>query len=873
MSSFFAKQAAKKFGNTKLLNQLECIGCPLYNLPNKNKDIKPSGYDQEGGVYWLGLGPGETEDAKSEFFVGNAGTYLKSMFTQEQMKFVRMNNVTRTRHPDNTPPYEALESCRPSVEKDIAQYKPKGIFAYGGYPLKWAFHTDKDIAINAWRGHRFPINVAGHKTWMFPMLHPSGLLQDKRKDKNGVPHLDYLARLDIKHAYEFLERGLEPEVIDPKDAFANCHLLYKVDDIIAALLAFAKHDIFIDLETTPGRPYEDGARIWTMSFGTLEKAIAFPWYHPGHTWDPQDFKKLWTFLKVYLRNKKQRKGAHNASFEQEWLVAEFNDPLIAAANWFDTMSPAYSLGFGGNSKKAAGEDEEEKVFKGLLSLDNLVMVYFGFFLKSVTRNLDKTNLHKEPLKDVLIYNCGDTKWGDGVARKQRLDLEYEKTLTESVRQLDRRIPTLVLTQRKGMYINQSRVEFHSNNFESKLVDIYNEINKSQSVIEFRSKYGKFNIGAAEDVKNLLKVMGFNVTTKDNKEAADDEVLKAIDHPIARSILVYREVDKLKGTYLDSFLPGKGKHYYVYPDGLIHSQFSTHFTTSERTSSNKPNLQNVPKRKNKEIRDSFQAKEGHLICCVDFGQIQFRMFPIVTKDQKLIDAITNGLEIHGQWAMRIGEAYPKRIGGTEVLNTWKKDLDRLGSVDKLKDENKLFKAFRDIVKNGYVFPKFFGASDKSASVYMNIPINVSNELGALFWSEYPAVKKWQDDSYTFYKEHGYIEAPTGSRRYAPIEGGEIINYPIQHLEAAIVLDRFCALSEHALITGQDKFQPFNIVHDDLMFYLPKDSWEEDLRTCIRIMLGCKFPFINVPITVEASYGPDWYNQKTYGTFGSDKLSEI
>ena len=128
-------------------------------------------------------------------------------------------------------------------------------------------------------------------------------------------------------------------------------------------------------------------------------------------------------------------------------------------------------------------------------------------------------------------------------------------------------------------------------------------------------------------------------------------------------------------------------------------------------------------------------------------------------------------------------------------------------------------------------------------------------------------------YDFYNKKGYIESLTGRRRYAYMQGGEIINHPIQSTACDIVLDGMNRLSEYALETGLDQFQANINVHDDLGFFLNKETWKEDLKIIIKEMLSCKFGFINVPLTVESAIGPNWYENKEVGTFASNKMEEI
>ena len=861
MSFYFSKQAGKKFQDVNLLHMLECKVCPLYNIAsNKHKDIQPHGSMKENGIYVLGMGPGKDEDLQGKLFIGASGQYLRSCFTEDQMKLIRFGNVTRTRDPNDEPPIEAVECCRPSVERDIVLVKPRIIFGLGGYPLNWALRSKVAPSINAWRGHPFPVNIAGHVCWYYPMFHPAHITRNQ--------FMDHVFKLDIANAYKFLDRNLVPEIITKDKVFENCYPLYNLTEIKKALLKLSREsEVSIDLETTPCRPYEAGAKILSISVGTKDYAIAFPWKHLQHKWSSGEFEELRQFFHKFLLNRRQKKIAHNASFEIEYLVFEFNDPRIAMSGWKDTMSSAFNLGYGGNSKDSDGGTE--KLFKGLLSLDAQCRVHFGFFLKDFS-SVDRTNLERESLDKVLLYNSGDTKWDHAISLKLDADVEYEH-LESIVAEHDRRVPAVTLTQIKGLVYSLENVEKHNTNLESKIGEIYNRVMNHQAVIEYASKYGKFNISAPADVANLFKGLGFNVLVKDPEGnmrlSSDDSILKAIDHPVAKDILSYRELAKAKSTYVDIFLPNP-KNYVVYPDGKIHGNFTTHFTTTGRLSSNNPNLQNFPKRKNKEIRDIIVAPPGHIFASCDFGQLEYRVLVMASKDPKLVSYVWGGQDIHAEWSLKIALKYPKRVGGTNVSAKW-----AASNIATLKDEDKLFKTFRDIVKNNFVFAAFYGAGVPKLAAGMGLPESITRELYEEFWAEFAGVKTWHEWAYKFYAENGYIETLTKRRRYAYIKGGEIINMPIQGTGSDIVIDGMNRLSEYAVETGQDQFQPVINVHDDLGFYLPEESWQPDLDLIIQMMLACEYPWINVPLTVEAARGPNWYKQEVYGTFDNSKELRI
>ena len=501
------------------------------------------------------------------------------------------------------------------------------------------------------------------------------------------------------------------------------------------------------------------------------------------------------------------------------------------------------------------------------------MLYFGFFLKNIS-HLNRANLANEPLQSVLLYNVLDVKYGSKLLVKVREDIKHEK-LDSAYAEQNRRIPTMVLTQKKGLPYDEPVVQAYWDDFSNKAQKSIEECLNNQQIIEYQTKFGKFDLNSAKDCAMFFKWLGYNeVNVPDEKDkkktklSSDEEVLNKIitnhGHPVAKNLLVMREVNKVKSTYIEPFI----KKTIVFPDGKLHTQFTTMFTTTGRTSSKDPNVQNFPKRKNKDVRKIIIPPPGFLFCSNDYGQIEARVLAMASKDPKFVEALWTGFDIHADWALRLAKLYPKRVGGNSVVYKWE-----AADIQTLRNTDKLFKAFRDIVKNKWVFPSFFGASTKSLSGYMDIPVEFCQTGHEEFWDEFQVIRAWQDTMYDFYNKKGYIESLTGRRRYAYMQGGEIINHPIQSTACDIVLDGMNRLSEYALETGLDQFQANINVHDDLGFFLNKETWKEDLKIIIKEMLSCKFGFINVPLTVESAIGPNWYENKEVGTFASNKMEEI
>jgi uracil-DNA glycosylase family 4 len=863
MSFFFTKRQATKFADINILKRLECKICPLYNLSiNKHKDILPQGPITEGGIYLLGRSPNKEEDYEGKFFIGRSGEMVRENFSTEQWKKVRLNNITRTRTPkDEDPTYESIECCRPSIERDIALVKPKIILGFGEEVLQWVLpinHDNKKASIMAWRGHPFPITIAGHTCWYYPIYSGDYVIEH--------PFLEHVFKLDIANALKFADRNKPPVVEDLSKVRNGTEIL---TDLLSIRAAFEKLKTLPyavgDLETHQARPYYADSRILTQAWGNYEWSFAFPWKHPEATWTTKEFAELRSIVYNFLIYP-IKKVAHNTAFELEWFIDEFGIDIIKGPLrelWEDTQCAAYILGYGGSEKRSGGGGEFEEVSRvqrGLLALGNLTQAYLGFFLKSQSK-VDRAKLIKDTLVNVLKYNILDPKYTAKVYDLLMQDIDYNN-LKSVYKEQCRRVATAVLTQRKGLAYNPEQAVVYLKEYTDKLTLKAEETMRHSAVIEYQTKFGGFNITTPGDVAGLFKYLGFKTEDKEGKSKSGKDILSLIDHPLARNIETIRETGKVISTYIEPFTTKE----IIFPDNKLHTQFTTMFTTTGRLSSLDPNIQNFPKRANKQIRKVIVAPPNHKLCTNDYGQIEARVLAMASKDPEFCKALWTGFDIHSYWALILAQSYPKRVGGEKIVQKWTD-----ANIETLKDTDKLFKGFRDIVKNKWVFPAFFGASTKSLAGYMGIPYDNAETVQKKFWKTYHVIHDWQKTMYEFYAKHGYIESLTGHRRYMYMQGGEIINHPIQGTAAAIVMDGMNRLSEYATETGKMQFQAVMQIHDDLGFYLPDETWEEDHKFIVKEMLSCKFPFINVPLTVESAIGTNWYELKEIGTYSSDKLA--
>ena len=827
-----------------LLHRMGCKVCPLNKQPGR---MEPTG-SVNPLIYALGEAPGQNEVAEGEQFVGDSGQLLRPLVPRKLRDKVRWNNCVRSRPPQNrTPVYAEIEACRPSVEQDIAKTRPQAIFGFGNVPLAWVSGFN---GITYWRGRRMPVQIGNHVCWYYAFLHPAFIL--RRLRWNGDSEELRMFKLDLKKALKEVEAGLPTPVVHSSDRARdgleivtqfNEHGLAQIETFLGGAARQPANGI--DYETNCIRPYSEGSLILSASVSIGSKSLAFPFDHPEATWKPEHRRRLTDIWCRYLIHCKAKKVVHNLAFEMEWTGVKFGRELLRKGRWEDTASQAVVL-----------DERKGKQKPGCFSLEFLVQQYFGFNVKKLS-NVDRKSLANTPLETVLKYNCIDAKYHLALYEAQAQRLIDEGL--ESVYELSlRKVPTVVLTQMKGVPVNQGTVKRLEKKYTKRVEEALEQIAKLKIVKEFEHKKGyKFKPTSNPDViyvfRNMLHRKECEVIDKYSKEtkySADESVLEKIDHPLADLLLRLRKANKNLSTYVTPLLIGS-EYTVIYPDKLIHAQFNTIFAETGRLSAESPNLQNFPKREDeaKETREPIEAKEGDVILAVDYGQIEARVIAMFTKDKHFVKALWERYDVHGEWAERIAYSYPARVGGKKMLK-----------------DKKAMKDFRTDIKNQWSFPLFFGAQLSSAAGYLSIPENVLKPHYQAFWKQFSGVKDWQDELLKFYQEYGYVECLTGRRRRGPLSTNQAINSPVQGSAAEIVLDAMCRLSE----TGDPELQPEINIHDDLTYLrVPAKRAEEIAEKVVGIMLDVPFEWAKiVPITAELSMGKNWANLEEIGTFSSD-----
>jgi uracil-DNA glycosylase family 4 len=843
MGLFFADSAPAGDFKTRAeedwLQTMGCNACPLNSTPGK---IDATGSSKP-EIYVLGEAAGKDEEEEREQFVGKAGQLLRGLLPRDAKPLIRWNNVLNCHPPKNRDPSsQEMACCRPRVEGDITKYKPRVIWGFGNVPLHW---ISSMTGINNWRGRRMPVKVGDQSFWYYPFFHPSYLSRIARNgDDEFGSEQERMTVFDLDRAFFDLGSLPEPIVHTATMAKANVECVTSIDAIRNALQwAARQEDPGWDYETNRLRPYEEGAKILTVGVGTMAKAYAFPIHHPGAGYSPRQIAEIEELVRRFLMSAPCRKIVHHLAFELEWSGVKFGIDTIRARPWVDTANAAAVL----------DERAGKKTKSGPMSLEFLVQQYFGFNLKKIS-NVDRGKLESTPLDTVLLYNGMDAKYHGGVWQKQKAEIDLER-LQEPLRLAQRRVPTVVLSQIKGVPTDQKVVGSLQKKYAKKLADCEDEIAGLPTVRRFERQKGcELNpfsppdlLYVFHDMLRCREVAVVDKYTKVTKFSTEENILNEIikEHGVdsdagklAQALIGLREANGTKSKYIDALKIGS-ENSVIYPDKLIHTNFNTFFAETGRLSSDGPNLQNFPKRdaETKEVRKSIVAGPGEIILSFDYGQIEARVIAMFTKDPTFVKALWERFDIHQDWAERLAYAYPARIGGKKFLK-----------------DKKVMKDFRTDIKNQWTFPLFFGARDASVAHYLQIPVEIIHDEVRNFWRMFPTAKKWQNGLLDFYREHGYVECLTGRRRRGPMTSNQIFNSPVQGTAAEIVLDAMSRLSE----TGNPELQPELNIHDDLTFIrCPLKRVDDIAEQVINTMLGVPFKWAHVvPIAVEMSMGRNW-----------------
>lgn len=854
--------------NVATLHRLGCAACPLNKADIHTPKMAPT-LAKNTQIYFLAEAPGRDEDENTgKPLTGPSGTLLRQCLVDGIVPVCSFDNVCNCRPPANrTPVFQEIECCRPRRWKYIEQAKPKLIVGLGAVPLH-AILGSGDLA--GMRGRLFAVKIGSHECWFMPTYHPSFILRtafDKKKPLNSK--MGHCFRMDIKHACEVVH-GLDPPQVDSEHEVREGVQCFDGTDSshygkLCALLDHVSQagEVSVDIETNCLRPFSPEASILTIAFATEEVSFAFALQNRTAAWSIQQRREIGGICKDIFISSRLTKVAHNAPFEMEWFAWAFGKEVVKHDQWECTQMQAHFLDER-RGKQGGGEDSRRAPYQ---SLGFLTKQHFGIDIKKLFK-VNRKKMAEADLGETLVYNAADAKYTLRLYHVQKKLLE-QRGLHDAYLEALPRQASVALMQTLGVLVDQEEVKRNQSKLGKEIAIIEAEIDSLPVVREYKADHREVNFAAGPDTLNIFKdylkrpevhVGKEGYVAQDDKKGAADKrawdsesrkgrysvdknVLEKIDHPLAPLVLNLRNRTKLKSTYVDGLELGRGT--LVYPDGMIHCNFNTTFAETGRTSSDEPNMQNFPQRKDAWVRRQIIAPKGHMLVAFDYGQLEGCTAAMCSKDKVLVKALWEDYDIHMEWSHKLAAKYPA-----------------IGTVDK---------SLRSRVKNKLVFPAIFGAKNESIAGYLGIPQDPIDDLMEEFWRTFYGLKNWQDALMKRYYEDGYVESPTGRRHHYPLTRNQAINHPVQSFACDIVCNAMNELSALAVQTGQWHLHPVLNIHDDLSFCIPDDDrvLEDAINTIYRVMLSPPYKEVNVPLSVTCSIGPSWYGMTEIGKFWSNK----
>jgi DNA polymerase-1 len=352
---------------------------------------------------------------------------------------------------------------------------------------------------------------------------------------------------------------------------------------------------------------------------------------------------------------------------------------------------------------------------------------------------------------------------------------------------------------------------------------------------------QFNINSTQQLSNAifdrLKLVPPDGTrrTASGNYSTSAEVLESLSgkHPVIDLLLEYRELSKLKSTYLDA-LPEQ-----VNPaTGRIHTSYNQAGAVTGRIASSNPNLQNIPIRTElgRQVRQAFIASPGFSLLSVDYSQVELRIAAHMSNDQAMQAAFRAGQDIHTATAAAI-------LG---------KSLDSV-----TKEERRNAKAIN--------FGLLYGMSPYGLTRSSDLTLAEAEDFVEAYFKQFPGVKAYLDNMRRLAARQGYVETLLGRRRYFPglKSGGnpatrareerEAINAPIQGTAADIMKIAMNRVA-HALAENHSPSRMLLQVHDELVLECPEKDLKKTTQI-VRTMMENAYNLV-IPLKTEARYGHDW-----------------
>jgi len=837
------------------LLQSKCGTCKLH----RNCKSPKMEYSGEGAKKILVIGdtPSDADDQNSIQFSGASGSYLKDLLLKGgislnrdcwKVNAVRCNNSLEELN--NT-----AKLCSGYILKLLYTLKPTHVLILGSAGIVSLFGDDfNNREVQRWRGVSFPDDK--FKTRTFITYHPSEI---KKNSKDRL--LAAVFERDIVKFCSTIKYASYIEHYEYEKHVKHLLLFTDVKRELERILRDKPEYLYHDYETSGLKPYSSGHFVASISFAYSEnQAFVFPLDYNQY-WKPEDLRQIKELWCRILSDKDIGKIAHNIKFEDSWSTVTLKQET---SGWiWDTQMAAHILD---NRKQWSG-------LKFQVFIELGVRPYDKFIDPFIHSDTEFNTVHKSPLKELLMY-CGlDSLFGFKLFNKQKTAFSGRKGLLFANDFFMKGTLCMSRIQQNGIITDEEYYRKQKLKLTYYIKKIRRKLTTGREAQKFFERFQRhINLASGPDLGKLFyEVLGRtpiytgNVNAKGEQNyKTDAKTLSKLNLPYVDKLIEMRKLIKARDTYFAQF--AREVH-----DGVMHPFFDLGIPVSYRSSSSKPNWQNLPKRNEKikkAVRSGIKPRKRRVLSEIDFSGAEVITSSSYHKDPTFIAYLKDkSTDMHRD----------------QALDIWQLDRSELENPNFTREEKARASKIRFYAKNNWTFAQFYGDwydscarmlwencieneklklpsgkllydHCKSVGVYtVEDLIEHCKKVEDKLWNErFPVYTRWKKNIVKFYEKHGFIETYLGFRFIGYMDRKQCANYPIQgtsfHLLVYTLLEveKFIKKNKlKTLIIGQ--------IHDSIVMDIPTEEVDFVLRSVVAIIgnLHTKFKWLALPMEAECS----------------------
>ena len=476
--------------------------------------------------------------------------------------------------------------------------------------------------------------------------------------------------------------------------------------------------------------------------------------------------------------------------------------------------------------------------EGKRNMDLLSAKYLGYAPVSITSLIGKKGKSQGTMRDVSIEDAKEYAVEDADITLQLKNTFLPSLKIKEVEKVFYEVENPLVKVLTDMEFEGIKVDMDFLTSYSKELDIEAKI-AEEKVYELAGV--RFNLASPKQLGEVLfekmKLDQKAKKTKTGQYATGEDVLAKLanNNPICDQILSFRELTKLRSTYVDAFPVLMNAR-----TGRVHTNYAQAVAVTGRLSSTNPNLQNIPIRteKGREIRKAFIPRDAdHVLVSADYSQIELRVVAAISGDVNMCEAFKTGKDIH--------TATAAKVFGVEESEVTKEMRYKAKSVN---------------------FGIIYGQGAFGLAENLSIPRAEAKEIIDNYKKEFPGIQKYMDDTINFCKQNGYVETLMGRKRWLKdinsanftVRGfaeRNAINSPIQGTAADMVKLAMIKISA-ALKEGNFKSKMLLQVHDELVFDVLKEELEAIKPLILQSMKSALVLPNEIPADAELGVGNNW-----------------